>query len=718
MLDSHLIAKTAGRAKDSQIFTVGDLRVTVLTPMAIRVEKGIFTDSATQAVWYRDLPATPYTYFMKKNRLKITTEGGEFHLNARSGNLIFCVREGKTYPYRKKDNLFGTARTLDMTFGAIKLKEGLISRSGVSQFTDDTLLLKKDGTVGARNKSLDRYYFNSSSPRAVIRDYYALTGKPPLVPRYALGNWWSRYWAYTQQEYIDLLKRFREEDVPFWVATVDMDWHWVGVKKEFGYKWTEDKPYSLVPRPPITGWTGYTFNTELFPDYRKFLSDVKEMGYHISMNLHPADGVRRFESQYEAMCEAVGQDAKKKKAVRFDITSDKFLNAYFKILHKPYEKDGVDFWWIDWQQGKKSKLKGYDPLWACNHYHTLDNAANGNRPLILSRYAGLGSHRYPLGFSGDTAVNWRVLDFQPYFTYTASNAGYPNWSHDIGGHHFGDQGNDELYLRWLQFGVFSPILRLHSNNKAISKEPWNHKTVEETAKKYLRFRHRLLPYLYSETAKTWETGVALCEPMYYRHAEEEAYTAKNQYYFGSELLVAPVTVTATDGKSKRSVWFPQGEWTDIFGEEVMEGGEREITVPLERIPVYLKEGGILVLQDDIYDQGNPEKLTVWTALGTGAYTLYEDDNVSTDYQKGIAYRTALRTKTEGNRFAFVKEQGAGASELVPAARQWTVRLPFDGTVSTFINGEEVPHMQNGREIIVSGVAGSDVLEIRVEKKNL
>lgn len=139
------------------------------------------------------------------------------------------------------------------------------------------------------------------------------------------------------------------------------------------------------------------------------------------------------------------------------------------------KKTALTFGGLDWQQGKKSDIEGLDPLLALNHYHFLDNAENGKLPLILSRYAGLGSHRYPLGFSGDTAINHKVLDFQPYFTANAANAAYFWWSHDIGGHHFGYK-DDELYLRWIEFGVFSPILRLHStSNDLLGKEPWKYR---------------------------------------------------------------------------------------------------------------------------------------------------------------------------------------------------------------------------------------------------
>lgn len=174
------------------------------------------------------------------------------------------------------------------------------------------------------------------------------------------------------------------------------------------------------------------------------------------------------------MAKAVGINPETKQDIPFSCKDPKFWNAYFDVLHKPYEKDGVDFWWIDWQQGKKSDVKGLDPLVALNHYHYLDNAEDGRIPLILSRYGGIGSHRYPLGFSGDTAISWKVLDFQPYFTANAANCGYTWWSHDIGGHHFGKR-DENLYIRWLQFGVFSPVLRLHStSNDLLGKEPWRY----------------------------------------------------------------------------------------------------------------------------------------------------------------------------------------------------------------------------------------------------
>ena len=117
--------------------------------------------------------------------------------------------------------------------------------------------------------------------------------------------------------------------------------------------------------------------------------------------------------------------------VEFDLTDPRFVRAYFD-MHHDLEADGVDFWWIDWQQGGVTRQPGLDPLWVLNHMHYCDSARDGRWPLILSRFAGPGSQRYPVGFSGDTIVTWESLRFQPYFTATASNIGYGWGSHDIG----------------------------------------------------------------------------------------------------------------------------------------------------------------------------------------------------------------------------------------------------------------------------------------------
>ena len=548
---------------------INDVRVSVITDRILRVERSsdsVFEDRPTQVVFERNFAKTHFNYEKNDNKLIVKTQKKVFSVDLNT--LEVLVEKGEKWVGEKDGcNLKGTARTLDFSWGRwqlpsirVKMGKGLFSTVGVVEIDDSkSFILLENGSVEMRKDGVtDKYIFAFDDDYlGGLKEFYSLTGATPVLPKYALGNWWSRYLAYTQDEYISLMDKFNEKDIPLTVATIDMDWHLVkDVPKE-----AHKLPHSFQG----PGWTGYTFNKKLFPDHKTFFKDLKARGLAITMNLHPKDGVRFFEDQYPEMARANGIDPQTKQTVEFDLTDMRFVESYFDILHHPYEDDGVDFWWIDWQQGKKSKLKGFDPLWALNHYHTLDSGRDGRTPLILSRYAGVGAHRYPLGFSGDTFVKWASLKYQPYFTATASNIGYTWWSHDIGGHIFGN-GNPELYTRWVQYGVFSPINRLHSNNTALSKEPWLYGSkAEKIVTEFMRLRHRMLPYLYTANIRTARDGEPLVMPMYYLDKTNEAYRAKNQYYFGTELLVAPVVEKCkSDGFARTNVYLPEGKWTDFF----------------------------------------------------------------------------------------------------------------------------------------------------------
>lgn len=622
----------------SQTYVKNGVRLSVITPRILRVERsvdGVFEDRPTQMVFERNFANPQFSVIENGNKVTILTKQKEFSVDLNTLS-VSVKKDGKWVSSHSGKNLKGTARTLDFSWGRwqlqtlrVKLGKGIFSTSGVTEIDDSkSYILLEDGNVLGRKKgTVDKYVFAFDDDYlGGLKEFYSLTGATPVLPKYSLGNWWSRYHAYTQEEYTSLMGKFIEKEIPLTVATIDMDWHLVhnlpkDVKKEH---------FALQG----VGWTGYTFDKNLFPDYKQFFKDLKSKGLAITMNLHPRDGVRYFEDQYEDMARANGIDPSTKKTVPFDCTDLNFMNSYFDYLHHPYEEDGVDFWWIDWQQGTKSKLKGFDPLWALNHYHTLDSGRDGRTPLILSRYAGIGSHRYPLGFSGDTFVRWSSLKLQPYFTANASNVGYTWWSHDIGGHVAG-KGDGELYTRWVQFGTFSPINRLHSNNLSWSKEPWLYgDRAEKISTDFLRLRHRLLPYLYTANIRTARDGEPLVAPMYYRDHSPLAYRAKNQYYFGSELLVAPVvTKMKPDGYSVTDVYLPEGKWTDFFTGEIYRGGRvYKMRTPLDRMPVFAKTGAIIpmIAKRD----GNSQKfdsLEVKVYAGEGEYRMF-DEGGFTDFK--------------------------------------------------------------------------------------
>ena len=624
---------------ENKTYVSGQIRLSVITDHILRVERvegDAFADLATQKIMHRDF-GNP-TFSVKDNMLdiEVTTADRVFHVDKET--LLVSVKlEGYWVDSHQVHPLGGTFRTLDNGLGdrilfgenkgPVKLSDSIFSLEGVAEIDDSvSYLLEENGTLFARRSGdVDRYILAFGKDYlGGLREFYGLTGFTPLLPKYALGNWWSRYYAYRQQEYIDLMDKFKDKGIPLTVATIDMDWHLV----------------KNVPKDATThskfwgrGWTGYTFDTDLFPDYKQFFRDLKERGLAITMNLHPHDGIRYFEKQYSAMAKANGIDPASKEPVEFDFTDRTFVDSYFDLVLHPYEEDGVDFWWIDWQQGRKSNRQGLDPLWLLNHYHTLDAGRDGRTPLILSRYAGCGSHRYPLGFSGDTIVRWKSLAYQPYFTIAASNTGYSWWSHDIGGH-MGSKGNPELYTRWVQLGVFSPINRLHSTRDKWSKEPWLYGAeAEKIVTKFLQLRHRLLPYLYTANVRTAREGLPIVMPMYYLHDCKEAYEAKTQYYFGTEMIVAPVVTRKNkEGLAPVSVWLPEGKWTDFFTGQVFEGNHTyELFVPLDRIPVFVKEGGIVPLLADYRDNDQEfRSLEVRFYAGNGSYRM-EDEAGGIDF---------------------------------------------------------------------------------------
>lgn len=676
----------------------GSTRVSVITESLIRIEKQSdrkFCDYPTQSVISRGFETPEYNVKKRGCTIIIKTSKAEFIII--DGSLTKVnLSDGRTVTDFSKGNLKGTRRTLDMTAGKVKLGDGIISRSGVAIMDDsETLLLLEDGTVRPRVEILDRvengsdiYCFAYGNDyNGAVRDYYRLTGMTPLIPRFALGNWWSRYKAYTQEEYLALMNRFKEERIPITVATVDMDWHYTDVAERFGKETVKSK----LPDDPITvikgcylnaGWTGYTWNEELFPDYRKFLEELHLDGYKVTLNLHPAQGVRCFETQYSEFAEFMGINPDSKDQIVFDISDPKFIEGYFRFLHHPYENDGVDFWWLDWQQEKTTKVKGLDPLWALNHYHSLDMKRDGTkRPLTLSRFAGYGSHRYPLGFSGDAVINWSALNFQPYFTATASNIGYSWWSHDIGGHTLGRR-DDELYIRWVQFGVFSPIMRLHStNNEFSSKEPWKYSNeAQRVATDFMRLRHKLIPYIYTMNRRTNKDGIPLIRPIYYNYPEnDEAYNVPNEYFFGSELIVSPITekCDSTLRQGGADVWLPEGKYTDFFTGKVYNGGSKlRMFRDTSTIPVLAKEGAIVPLSTDGKNNSwqNPDEFEIHIFSGNGSFRMYEDDGKTENYRNGQFAETLFEQRIENDRLTFTIKSAEGDLSVISENRSFVLKF--------------------------------------------
>lgn len=686
-LPDYLQFKTDGAALADSIVVSGNIRITVITPRLIRLEQGQWTDLASMTVLSRNF--CPCTMDVKRENGLLTVETEYLRICCREGMSLSLglTITGKTNPgffwrYGQKPlhNLGGTVSTLDRVNGACELEDGVCALDGFSFFEDGaTPLFDEEGWLIPREKTEDTYFFGYGHDyTACVQDYYRLTGKPQMLPAFVLGNWWSRYHAYSDEEYLTLMDRFQKEDVPLSVGIVDMDWHLTR-----GEDW----------KPWHNGWTGYTWNEDLFPDYRAFIRALHERGLKTALNLHPAMGVQSFEKQYPAMAERMGISAETGKTVPCDYLNPEYLKAYFDILHHPYEKDGVDFWWMDWQQGcdyaqvmgedyKPSGLECVKPLWILNHMHYLSSVREGKRGLIFSRFSGFGSQRYPIGFSGDTLISWESLDFQPYFTVTASNIGYGWWSHDIGGHMDGIR-DDEMTTRWIQFGVFSPIFRLHStDNIFLGREPWRFNFRARTVmERFMRLRHRLFPYLYTMCRRDSQELLPLMRPMYHLYPEApEAYKIKNQYFFGSELMVSPITSKSDESDlASAAVWFPEGLWIDAFTGYVYKGAQTvRVFRSLETMPLFMKAGAIIPMQAHVPESrklGGAMQMEVYVAPGAdGAFRMYEDDGESLDYLKGAWCETPMELQWNEQEAIFHILPPEGDIGQIPASRCWKIHF--------------------------------------------
>jgi alpha-glucosidase (family GH31 glycosyl hydrolase) len=663
------------KANPDAIIQAGPARFTILTPKLIRLEydpSETFEDRPTQIFWYRKQPVPKFSKTL--NDQQTTLETDALRLTYENQNLGFhgdflqikLKETGFIWKYGQKNstNLGGTVRTLDQVNGAIPLNPGLISQTGWAIVDDsDSLVFNNDGWLEIRSappQAKDLYFFGYGKEYTqCIIDFQKISGQIPILPRFALGNWWSRYWEYHQDELIELMLDFKKRDIPLSVCIVDMDWHITETGNE------------------STGWTGYTWNDKLFPEPQRFFNDLDALGLRTALNLHPASGVYPHEDQYETMAEHLGVDPETKRPISFNIADPKFTEAYFELLHHPLEAMGVDFWWLDWQQGTKTTIKGLDPLFWLNHLHFYDRGRDGKtRPFIFSRWGGLGSHRYPIGFSGDIYVTWESLRFQPYFTATAANVGYGWWSHDIGGH-MGGIEEPELYLRWLQFGVFSPILRLHStNNPYHERRPWGYDAeTEKHASNAMRLRHALIPYLYTAAWINHKKGILPIRPMYHLYPDQGfAYQCPHQYTFGSELIAAPFTSPRDENTrmSRQVIWLPDGDWFDFFSGDHYQGeGWYAIYGQLDRIPVFTKAGAIVPLSTSTKwgHIGLPNALTIHVFPGgDNTFQLYEDDGKTLAYQQGKFVLTTFNQSWLDIQSSFEIESVQGKTELLPNER--------------------------------------------------
>ena len=346
------------------------------------------------------------------------------------------------------------------------------------------------------------------------------------------------------------------------------------------------------------------------------------------------------------------------------------MGNLFSIVLHPLQESGINFWWLDWQQWKDSKmLPGLSNTWWLNYVFYTDMQRQGlSRPLLYHRWGGLGNHRYQIGFSGDVVISWNSLNYQPYFTSTASNVLYGYWSHDLGGHMFGKIPDDqkkidpELYTRWMQFGVFSPIFRTHSTkDPRMQKEVWNFTGIYfDALSDAINLRYALVPYIYTMARKTYDSGISVCRPMYYDYPDkQEAYNYKNEYMFGDNMLVMPITSPADScGLSTAKIWLPEGnDWYEWNTGTLLKGGQQaERRYLLNEFPVFVKAGAIIPMYPHINNLQQANNDLVLKIFPGGNFTseLYEDGKDNEQYKNGSYSFTKFETEISKDGLFTVK----------------------------------------------------------------
>jgi alpha-glucosidase (family GH31 glycosyl hydrolase) len=701
--------------QDSQV------RITVITDRVVRLEyvpDGKFVDDRSFIAVNRDYPAVAYTLKnsgknvevrtskmvlrYKKGTGKFTADNLSISSLKAQGSVPFVWKPGTV----DKGNLKGTYRTLDGYKGNIHIndnkpmpiEDGLLSTSGWTLIDDSNSYLFDHSDwpwVMERPEkgSTQDWYFMAygHNYKSALKDYTVFAGKVPLPPRFAFGYWWSRYWSYSDNEVRTLLNDFHAYNLPLDVLVVDMDWHYT--------------------EPGKGAWTGYTWNRRLFPDPDAFLKYLKSNNVQITLNIHPAGGVASYETHFPEMAKWMGVDTATTKVIPWEASNKRFMEGWLNTQLRPMEKAGVDFWWFDWQQWPNDKkMKNLSNTWWINYAAFTDMQRNRDtRPMLYHRWGGLGNHRYQIGFSGDSFISWESLDFQPYYNMTASNVLYGYWSHDIGGHMGVSTIDPEMYVRWVQFGALSPILRTHSTKDAgLNKEPWVFaQKYMEILSNTIQSRYTMAPYIYTMARKTYDDALALCRPMYYDYPDnKEAYDNRNEYMFGDDVLVYPITSPMTNGKSVQKVWLPAGnDWYEWQTGTMLKGGQTvDRTFRLDEYPVYAKAGSILPFYGKEVKnlRGNDEAVEVTVFPGEkGSFDMYEDNGNDKGYADHFA-TTHLSSVKTGNMLRVTIAARHGSYPEMPATRHFKVKVLASAVPSKVtVNGAEAKWQYDGNELTLT-----------------
>lgn len=709
-------------SKVEATFKGSNYRITILTERLIRFEydaNGVFFDHPTELARFRDFPVPEFKVEEDDKNLIIQTKYFVLQYMKNKPFIgpkyapdqflkVGLMNSDKIWYFGHAEarNFGGTKISLD---SGIKgpLQRGLYSTDGFASIDDsNSLIFMEDGfLVKPTAKRIDTYLFIYRRDFGLcLKDYFTLTGYPPMIPRYALGLWWNRDLIYSFEDIKKLIKSFNSHSIPLSVLLLNEFWHLKDKRDLNKYK------------------TGFTFSQELFPEPYEFTTYLHERGVRLGLNIDPTEGIGDHEEQFRAITTEIG--LLNIKNLPFNIFDKTFISVYFNHLIRALDSLGVDFYWLDYK-------KDLDSLKALTHYHFMNYYKDNRlRPMVFSRNTLTASHLNGVHYSGQTEVGFNTLDYLPSFNSSASNIGLSWWSHDIGGFKGGIE-DKELYIRYVELGTFSPIFRLAGERGHYYKrEPWAWDIKTYTiAKEYCHLRHRLIPYLYTENYKYHKTGLPLIQPLYYSYPEiydEPVY--KNEYYFGSELLVKPITKKQDTVMNRcvEQLFLPKGTWYDFKTGKKFPGNKRYVAFYKdEDYPVFAKSGSIIplaILPENINDTNPPENMEIHVFPGrSNIYKLYEDDGLSSLNEEGYYIITAIDYNYLANNYTLIIRPIEGKTGIIPKTRNYKIR--FRNTreaedVIAYINGTLIPieHYTEDNDFIVEAKNISTTSQLTINCK--
>lgn len=686
-------------SKPQTVFKGQFYRITILSDLLVRLEfseEGYFEDRLTELVKFRNFPIPQMKVDQNERFLDITTK--YFHLRyekekAFYGNKyspdsvlkINLVDSNKEWYFGHPEarNYYGIVANLDKTTDpfieeatvrdlkhvkrqlenmlSVKRK-GLYSTDGFVSIDDSkSNFIAQDGSIVYNDrKRIDMYVFLYNRDFGnCLQSYFMLTGMPPLIPRYALGIWWNKNDVYYFNDVQKLLSDFNKNKIPVSILLLGDNWH-------------------LKDKNNLSRFnSGFTFNRELFYKPVEFTKYMHDRGVRVGVSLDPSEGIHPHEPKYDDIARAVGNPDKQ--IIPFNVFDKELMSAYLNYLIDPLYKLGVDFFWINYRN-----LKDHTSNDILNYYHFVDyTKMEGLRPMLLTRANTYAPHNFPIHYSGETAVSWNTLKVLPYFNSTSSNLGLSWWSHDIGGYKDGVE-DSELYARYVQYGTFSPIFRFSAKyGRYYKREPWKWdvKTLS-IVREYCQMRHRLIPYLYSEAYKYHKVGLPLVQPLYYQYPEiYDELDYKNEYYFGTELFVAPITKPKDTvmNRSVERIFLPKGTWYDFKTGKKYLGNKRYILFYKdEDYPVFARDGSIVCMADlekNMNVTNAPTTMEIHVFPGkSNQYNLYEDDGFSNLYEEGYYLLTRVDYNYMANNYTLIIRPVEGKTGIVPAKRNYRIRF--------------------------------------------